>query len=118
MAQMHVQTQKDIEALRNKAAKAGDRKSLAAEVAETRAFLDRGNKRTSDLEEAQRSLEEKLAGRRREVAKAKATLQKLEEELTQELSGPKSPMEVDSASTPLPPSNIDEEVYKMERGGT
>ena len=107
--------QKDIETLRNKAAKAGDRKSLAAEVAETRAYLDRENKRISDLEEVQRSLEEKLTERRSEAAKAKATLQKLEEELAQELSGPKASMDVDlGATTPLPPSTVDKEVYKME----
>ena len=110
------QMQKDIETLRNKAAKAGDRKSLAAEVAETRAYLDRENKRISDLEEVQKSLEEKLTERRSEAAKAKATLQKLEEQLAQELTGPKSSMEVDlGATTPLPPSTVDEEVYKMER---
>ena len=110
------QKQKDIETLRNKAAKAGDRKSLAAEVAETRAYLDRENKRTSDLEEVQKSLEEKLTERRSEAAKAKATLQKLEEQLAQELTRPKSSMEVDlGATTPLPPSTVDEEVHKMER---
>ena len=107
---------KDIETLRNKAAKARDRKSLAAEVAETRAYLDRENKRISDLEEIQKSLEEKLTERRSEAAKARATLQKLEEQLAQELTGPKSSMDVDlGATTPLPPSTVDEEVYKMER---
>ena len=45
------QMQKDNKTLRNKASKAGDCKSLAAEVAETRAYLDRENKRISDLEE-------------------------------------------------------------------
>ena len=74
------------------------------------------NKRISDLEEIQKSLEEKLTERRSEAAKARATLQKLEEQLAQELTGPKSSMDVDlGATTPLPPSTVDEEVYKMER---
>ena len=110
------QMKKDIATLRNKAAKTGDCKSLAAEVVETRAFLDRENKRISDLEEVQRSFEEKFTEPRSEATKAKATLQKLEEGLAQELSGPKASMDVDlGATTPPLPSTIDKEVYKMER---
>ena len=62
------------------------------------------NKRISDLEEVQRSFEEKFTEPRSEATKAKATLQKLEEGLAQELSGPKASMDVDlGATTPLPP---------------